>query len=76
MFDPKSNRVGALSGFAIAAFLRFGGGDVTLGIPTILPYPMIEDGVVLFPFRTLAMVSGLVTMIVVSRIFPKGTIER
>ena len=68
MFDPKANRIGALSGLAIAAFLRFGGGDPTLHLPIWLPYPMIEDGVVLFPFRTLSMVSGLLTIIVVSRL--------
>jgi solute carrier family 5 (high affinity choline transporter), member 7 len=68
LFDPKANRVGALAGFAVAFILRFGGGEPTLGIPVLLPYPMIEDGVVLFPYRTLAMVSGLVTMVVVSRV--------
>jgi len=67
MFDRKANRIGALAGFCVAAILRFGGGDPTLGIPTLLPYPMIEDGVVLFPFRTTAMISGLITIIIVSR---------
>lgn len=67
LFDSKANSVGALSGFFIAAVLRFGGGDTTLGIPISIPYPMIEDGVVLFPFRTLAMVCGLLTCILVSR---------
>ena len=71
LFDPKANRIGALAGLAVAAILRFGGGDPTLGIPTLIPYPMIEDGVVLFPFRTLAMVSGLITIIVVSRFTQK-----
>ena len=68
LFDPKANSIGALAGFSIAAILRFGGGDVTLGIPTMISYPMIEEGVVLFPFRTLAMVSGLLTSIIVSRL--------
>jgi high affinity choline transporter 7 len=68
LFDPKANTVGAISGFAVAFILRFGGGEPTLGIPIMIDYPMIEDGVVLFPFRTLAMVSGLVTMVVVSRV--------
>jgi len=67
LFDPKANGIGALAGFVVSAILRFGGGDVTLGIPTLFPYPMIEEGVVLFPFRTLAMVSGLVICIIVSR---------
>ena len=71
MFDPKANRIGVLSGFAVAAFLRFGGGDPTLHLPVLLPYPMIEDGVVLFPFRTLAMLSGMITIIIVSRLTQK-----
>ncbi len=68
LFDKKANTTGALAGFAVAFILRFGGGDPTLGIPILLPYPMIEEGVVLFPFRTLAMVSGLLTILVVSRV--------
>ncbi|MEL7020639.1 MAG: sodium:solute symporter family protein [Bacteroidota bacterium] len=70
LFDPKANTYGAAAGFIIAFALRFGGGDSILGIPIFLPYPMIEDGVVLFPFRTLAMLSGLMTIIVVSRLVP------
>ena len=68
LFDPRANRIGALAGLTVAAVLRLGGGEPTLGIPTIIPYPMIEDGVVLFPFRTLAMICGLLTIIVVSRL--------
>ncbi len=68
LFDPKANRVGAIAGFVVAFVLRFGGGEPALGIPVLIPYPMIEEGVVLFPFRTLAMVSGLLTMVVVSRV--------
>ena len=68
LFDPKANSYGAIAGFLVAAFLRFGGGDSVLGLPILLPYPMIENGVVLFPFRTLAMVSGLITILLVSRI--------
>lgn len=71
MFDKKANRIGALSGFIIAAIIRFGGGDATLGLPIIFPYPMIEDGVVLFPFRTMAMLTSLFTIIVVSRLTQK-----
>ena len=52
----------------MAFILRIGGGDATLGIPVLINYPMIQDGAVLFPFRTLAMVSGLITIIVVSRL--------
>jgi high affinity choline transporter 7 len=62
LFDPKANSYGALAGFLLAGFLRFGGGDETLGIPAYLPYP--SD----FPFRTLAMGCGLVAIMGVSRL--------
>jgi len=68
LFDKKANAIGSLAGFTVAFILRFGGGDPTLGIPIMIKYPMIQDGMVLFPFRTLAMLSGLVTIIVVSRL--------
>ncbi|MEO0790162.1 MAG: sodium:solute symporter family protein [Bacteroidota bacterium] len=62
LFDPKANARGALIGFVLAAILRFGGGDATLGIPAFLDYP------VGFPFRTLAMLSGLVGIALGSRL--------
>ena len=71
LFDKKANLCGAIAGFMVAFILRFGGGDATLGLPILIDYPMIEDGVVLFPFRTLAMVSGLLSILVVSRLTGK-----
>ncbi len=71
LFDKKANKYGSMAGFCVAFLLRFGGGDATLGIPTLIPYPMIQDGIVMFPFRTLAMVSGLLTIILVSRLTAK-----
>ncbi|MEQ8352712.1 MAG: sodium:solute symporter family protein [Leptospiraceae bacterium] len=69
LFDRKTNTIGSLVGFIVALFLRLGGGEAVLGIPTFLPYPMVgEDGVVNFPFRTLAMLSSMVTIILVSRL--------
>jgi high affinity choline transporter 7 len=70
-YDKKANAWGSFFGFAVALILRVGGGDVTLGIPILIDYPMIQDGVVLFPFRTFSMVSGLITIIVVSRLTQK-----
>lgn len=79
MFDKKANVAGALAGFAVAFILRFGGGDATLGLPVLLPYPMVEDGVVLFPFRTLAMASNFLIILIVSRLtqrrFPARGLE-
>ncbi len=67
LFDPKANWIGAASGFVVAAFLRIGGGEATLGIPAFIAYPMEIEGYSLFPFRTLAMVSGLLSILMISR---------
>ncbi|MGP4077775.1 sodium:solute symporter family protein [Halobacillus sp. K22] len=72
LFDKKANTYGAIAGLSVSFFLRLGGGEPALGLPAFLPYPMIEDGVVLFPFRTLAMVCGLLTIIIVSRLTQKA----
>lgn len=66
LFYKGANMYGSIAGFIVALFLRIGGGEPLLNMPPILPYPMIEDGVVLFPFRTFAMLTSLVTIIIVS----------
>ena len=67
LFDKKANWVGALCALAVAGFLRMGGGVSVLGIPGFLPYPVLTEGYE-FPFRTLAMVCGLITAVIVSRL--------
>ncbi|MDG5800583.1 sodium:solute symporter family protein [Marinilabiliaceae bacterium ANBcel2] len=76
LYDKKANWIGSLSGFIISFILRMGGGEPALGIPRLIDYPMIEDGMVLFPFRTLAMVTGLITIVVVSRLTQKYAAPR
>lgn len=71
LFYKKANSWGALSGFAVSLLLRLGGGDPTLGIPALLPYPMADSGEVIFPFRTVAMLSGLAVILIVSRLTQK-----
>ena len=69
LFDPHANRTGALTGLAASVFLRFSGGVDVLGIPAFLPWPSVEEfGGYEFPFRTLAMLTGLITTLVVSRV--------
>ena len=69
LFDPRANSLGSLCGFIVSASLRLGAGEAALGLPRWLPYPMVtNDGVVEFPFRTLSMLAGLVTILVVSRV--------
>ncbi len=67
LFDSKANWIGAVVGVSVAFILRFGGGDSILGLPILIPYPMVQDGVVLFPFRTVAMLSSLVLIPIISR---------
>jgi len=70
LFDKKANKYGSVAGLAVSFVLRFGGGEPLLGIPRILPYPMVDpaSGAVLFPFRTTAMLAGLLTIVLVSRL--------
>nr|WP_235714775.1 sodium:solute symporter family protein [Halalkalibacter akibai] len=72
LFYKNANFYGSLSGLIIAVFLRLGGGEPAFGLPHFLPYPMIEDGFVLFPFRTLAMVAAFVGIFVVSELTKKN----
>ncbi len=68
LFDTKANTWGSAAGFIVGLVLRLGGGGKLLHLPIWLPYPMIEHGEVLFPFRTFAMICSLITIIVVSRL--------
>lgn len=69
LFYKRSNFYGAAAGFAVAFVLRFGGGEPSLGIPAIIPYPWMDDaGLCHFPFRTLAMLAGLATIFIVSEL--------
>jgi solute carrier family 5 (high affinity choline transporter), member 7 len=61
LFDRKVNRIGSMAAFTVSLVLRVGAGEPLLGIPALLPYP--ES----FPFRTVAAVTGLVLLPLVSR---------
>ncbi|MEZ4319796.1 MAG: sodium:solute symporter family protein [Myxococcota bacterium] len=66
LFDKQANRTGAMVGFALSVVLRLGGGVAVLGIPAFIPYPSFGDFE--FPFRTVAMLTGLVVAVVLSRL--------
>jgi high affinity choline transporter 7 len=66
LFYKGANSYGSLAGFMVALLLRIGGGEPLLGLPPLIPYPMIEDGVVLFPFRTFAAAAGFAAIFIVS----------
>lgn len=71
LFSKSANKYGSIAGLIVAFVLRFGGGDPVLHIPRLIPYPMVENGEVLFPFRTFAMVCSLITIYVVSKLTAK-----
>ncbi|WP_091584728.1 sodium:solute symporter family protein [Alteribacillus bidgolensis] len=71
LFYRNANFYGSLAGFAVAVFLRLGGGEPAINLPYFLPYPMVEDGLVLFPFRTLAMIAAFITIFIVSELTKK-----
>lgn len=67
LFWRAASARGVLAGMAVALYLRLGGGEAALGIPSWLNYG--AD----FPFKTMAMFSGLAVTLIVSRLLPGGT---
>lgn len=68
LFYKNANFYGSLAGLITAFILRIGGGEPALGLPVLLPYPMVEEDVVLFPFRTLASLSAFIMIFIVSEL--------
>ncbi len=69
LFDKQANAIGSAAGLLIACLLRFGAGEAALGIPTWIHYPYPDqDGLTQFPFRTVSMLAGLFTIMIVSRL--------
>lgn len=83
LFDRKANLAGSVAAFLVSLVLRVGGGEPLFGIAPLIPYPEIaaamlpieparwydaRTGALLFPFKTMAAVTGLVVLPVVSRL--------
>ncbi|MFN8003500.1 MAG: sodium:solute symporter family protein [Acidobacteriota bacterium] len=77
LFDPRVNRIGSVIAFSISLLLRLGGGEPLFGLPPFIPYPELfglnparwyDGGTLLFPFKTLAAVTGLILLPLVSRL--------
>lgn len=67
-FKHHCNTYGSLSAYLVAFFVRLSGGEPLLGLPAAIEYPGYdaENERQLFPFRTMAMLMSLVTLIGVS----------
>ncbi|XP_033755100.1 high-affinity choline transporter 1-like [Pecten maximus] len=76
-----ANTYGSLTGFIVGLFLRVAGGEPFLSIDSLIKYPMHhEEYGQLFPFKTLAMLCSLFSIIGVSyvteRLFTHGTLSK
>lgn len=67
-FKNFCNTYGSFSAYIMAFMVRLSGGEPLLGLPAFIHFPgydAVEDKQ-LFPFRTLAMLLSLITLIFVS----------
>jgi len=65
-FKHHCNTYGSLSAYIVAFFVRLTGGEPMLGLPPMIYYPGWDGERQLFPFRTMAMITSLVTLVGVS----------
>jgi high affinity choline transporter 7 len=83
LFDPQANRIGSVTAFCLSLVLRLGGGEPLFGWPPLIPYPELFSavlpgpasswyetgtGALLFPYKTLAALAGVITLPIVSRL--------
>lgn len=81
LFDPKVNRIGSITAFSVSLVLRLGGGEPLLSLPATIPYPEIfsaflpgdpktwyDGSTMLFPFKTLATLVGIILLPLISRL--------
>ncbi|KAH8402780.1 hypothetical protein KR215_010343 [Drosophila sulfurigaster] len=67
-FKKHCNTYGSLAAYIVALFIRLSGGEAILGLPALIHYPGYDEetNTQLFPFRTMAMLISLITLIYVS----------
>ncbi len=67
IFVKSTNGYGSLMGLIIGLVLRFGGGDEALNIPAFIDYPFVDEEFgLLFPFKTVAMLSSMISIVTLS----------
>ena len=71
VFIDFTNTYGAVAGYIIGLILRVIGGEKLLHFPPLYKFPGFEEETQtqLFPFRTLAMVVSLISILIVSVLF-------
>ncbi len=82
LFDRKANLIGSITAFVVSLVLRLGGGEPLFDLPWFIDYPRLlpealvghpemwydNSGAMLYPFRSLAALAGLILLPVVSRL--------
>ncbi|XP_066305099.1 high-affinity choline transporter 1-like [Branchiostoma lanceolatum] len=76
LFVRFSNSYGSLAGFTVGLILRIAAGEPLLNMAPFVRYPFYSDELgQLFPFRTLAMLASLVSMVIISGMSHVGFIR-
>lgn len=67
-FKDYCNTYGSLSAYIIAFLVRISGGEPMMGLPALIHYPGYDEetSTQMFPFRTMAMLMSLITLVGVS----------
>ncbi|KAI4498785.1 hypothetical protein M0802_005960 [Mischocyttarus mexicanus] len=67
-FKEYCNTYGSLSAYIIAFLVRISGGESLMSLPALIRYPWYDEvtNTQMFPFKTMAMLLSLVTLILVS----------
>ncbi|BES87913.1 choline transporter [Nesidiocoris tenuis] len=65
-FKEHCNTYGSLAAYIVALLVRVSGGEPLLGLPAAIHYPGWDGEKQLFPFRTMAMLMSLGTLVGVS----------
>lgn len=66
VYMPKANTYGSVSAYLVGLVARGVGGEKLLDLKPLIEFWGYEDGVQYFPFKTMAMLLSLTTMVSVS----------
>lgn len=80
LYVPWVNSYGSIAALLMGLFFRLTGGNCPTGLSALIEYPLFRNNEQYFPFRTLAMMTSFLTLLVVSyvlnRLFSWGYISR
>jgi len=71
LFDLKTHRQGIIAGLIVALVIRSSGGEPLLHIAPWFPYNQSAEGIILLPFKTMAMLANFLVAMSFSRWFLK-----